>query len=111
METENKVLDPTIEIDGKVIRPAEPKMRVWREFLAFFEQDKGELPLDEFLSAHVRLIVLAFGREEVTVEVVEDSLAIADIVPFTRELFRWLQSRTFAKLMQLPNAVAEAGAD
>ena len=81
-------------------------MRVWREFLAFFDQDKGQMPIDDFLDAHIDLIVLAFGKSEVTKEVVEDALEICEVVPFTRELFRWLQSQTFAKLVKLPNAVA-----
>ena len=82
------------------------KMRVWREFLAFFDRDKGEMPIDDFLSAHVDLIVLAFGKPEVTKEAVEDSLEICEVIPFTRDLFRWLQSQTFAKLVNLPNANA-----
>ena len=81
-------------------------MKVWREFLAFFDQEKGQMPIDDFLDAHVRLIVLAFGKPEVTKEAVEDSLEICEVVPFTRELFRWLQSQTFAKLVKLPNAQA-----
>ena len=98
-------VNPQLIIDGKAVKPASPKMRVWREFLAFFDQDKGQMPIDDFLDAHINLIVLAFGKpEEVTKETVEDSLEICEVVPFTRELFRWLQSQTFAKLVKLPNA-------
>ena len=96
-------INPQLVIDGKRVSPASPKMRVWREFLAFFDQDKGQMPIDDFLDAHVNLIVLAFGKPEVTKEAVEDSLEICEVVPFTRELFRWLQSQTFAKLVKLPN--------
>ena len=81
-------------------------MKVWRDFLAFFDQDKGQMAIDDFLDAHVRLIVLAFGKPEVTKAAVEDALEICEVVPFTRELFRWLQSQTFAKLVKLPNAQA-----
>ena len=97
-------INPQLVIDGKRVSPASPKMRVWREFLAFFDQDKGQMPIDDFLDAHINLIVLAFGRPEVTKETVEDALEICEVVPFTRELFRWLQSQTFAKLVKLPNA-------
>jgi len=99
-------VNPQIIIGGKAVKPASPKMKVWREFLAFFAQDKGQMPIDDFLGAHVNLIVLAFGKPEVTKEAVEDSLEICEVVPFTRELFRWLQSQTFAKLVKLPNAPA-----
>lgn len=110
MDIALETVNPQLIINGKAVKPASPKMRVWREFLAFFDRDKGEMPIDDFLSAHLELIVLAFGKPEVTKEAVEDSLEICEVVPFTRELFRWLQSQTFAKLVNLPNAKAEAEA-
>lgn len=100
---------PQIKINGKIIQPASPKMKVWREFLAFFDKDKGKMTVEEFLSAHVALIVLAFNQPEVTVDSVEDNLEIADVVPLARELFEWLQAQTFAKLVNLPNGETEAG--
>ena len=100
---------PQIKINGKIIQPASPKMKVWREFLAFFDKDKGKMTVEEFLSAHVALIVLAFNQPEVTVDSVEENLEIADVVPLARELFEWLQAQTFAKLVNLPNGETEAG--
>lgn len=98
---------PKLHIKGKDIAPNPPKMKVWREFLAFFDADKQDMHLEEFLDAHVRLIVLAFGCEEVTRESVEDNVEVADIVPLTRALFGWIQSLTFSKLAHLPNEGAE----
>ena len=100
---------PQIKINGKIIQPAPPKMKVWREFLAFFDKDKGKMTVEEFLSAHVALIVLAFNQTEVTVDSVEENLEIADVVPLARQLFEWLQAQTFAKLVNLPNGETEAG--
>ena len=94
---------PTLWIAGREIVPHPPKMKVWREFLAFFDADKQDMNLEDFLDAHVRLIVLCFGREEVTRESVEENVDVADIVPLTRYLFRWIQSLTFSKLVNLPN--------
>ena len=94
---------PLLRIAGREITPNSPKMKVWREFLAFFDADKEGLSLEDFLDAHVRLIVLGFGREEVTRESVEENVDVADIVPLTRALFRWIQSLTFSKLVNLPN--------
>ena len=94
---------PTLYIAGREITPSSPKMKVWREFLAFFDADKEGLSLEDFLDAHVSLIVLGFGREEVTRESVEENVDVADIVPLTRALFRWIQSLTFSKLVNLPN--------
>ena len=98
---------PILHIAGKEIVPNPPKMKVWREFLAFFDAEKQDMDLEDFLDEHVRLIVLGFGREEVTKESVEENVDIADIVPLTRALFRWIQSLTFSKLVNLPNEEAE----
>ena len=97
---------PTLWIAGREITPHPPKMKVWRAFLAFFDADKQDMNLEDFLDAHVRLIVLGFGREEVTRESVEENVDVADIVPLTRSLFRWIQSLTFSKLVNLPNGEA-----
>lgn len=98
---------PKLHIAGREITPHPPKMKVWREFLAFFDADKQDMNLEDFLDAHVRLIVLCFGREEVTRESVEENVDVADIVPLTRTLFRWIQSLTFSKLVNLPNGEVE----
>ena len=98
---------PILHIAGREITPNPPKMKVWREFLAFFDADKEGLSLEDFLDEHVRLIVLCFGREEVTRESVEENVDVADIVPLTRALFRWIQSLTFSKLVNLPNGEVE----
>ena len=94
---------PTLWIAGREITPNPPKMKVWREFLAFFDAEKQDMDLESFLDAHVRLIVLGFGRDEVTRESVEENVDVADIVPLTRSIFRWIQSLTFSKLVNLPN--------
>ena len=94
---------PKLHIAGREITPNPPKMKVWRTFLAFFDADKQDMNLEDFLDAHVRLIILGFGREEVTKESVEENVDVADIVPLTRALFRWIQSLTFSKLVNLPN--------
>ena len=94
---------PTLHIAGREIMPHPPKMKVWREFLAFFDAEKQDMDLEAFLDEHVRLIVLGFGRDDVTKEVIDENVDVADIVPLTRALFRWIQSLTFSKLVNLPN--------
>ena len=94
---------PKLHIAGREITPNPPKMKVWRTFLAFFDADKQDMNLEDFLDAHVRLIVLGFGRDDVTKEVIDENVEVADIVPLTRALFRWIQSLTFSKLVNLPN--------
>ena len=97
---------PKLHIAGREITPNPPKMKVWRTFLVFFDADKQDMNLEDFLDAHVRLIVLGFGRDDVTKEVIDENVEVADIVPLTRSLFRWIQSLTFSKLVNLPNGEA-----
>ena len=94
---------PTLHIAGRESTPHPPKMKVGRGFLAFFDADMEGLSLEDFLDEHVRLIILGFGREEVTRESGEENVDVADIVPPTRALFQWIQSLTFSKLVNLPN--------
>ena len=94
---------PKLHIVGREITPKPPKMKVWREFLAFFDAEKQDMDLETFLDEHVRLIVLGFGRDDITKEVIDENVDVADIVPLTRSLFRWIQSLTFSKLVNLPN--------
>ena len=94
---------PKLHIAGREITPNPPKMKVWREFLAFFDAEKQDMDLETFLDEHVRLIVLGFGRDDVTKAVIDANVEVADIVPLTRALFRWIQSLTFSKLVNLPN--------
>ena len=98
---------PEIKLYGKTYTPRPPKMKVWREYLAFFDEDKKDMPLEEYLDRNVELIVLAFGQKAVTKEAIDDNVELSDIVPLVRELFLWLQSLTFAKLVKVPNGEAE----
>ena len=98
---------PKLHIVGREITPKPPKMKVWREFLAFFDAEKQDMDLETFLDEHVRLIVLGFGRDDITKEVIDENVDVADIVPLTRALFRWIQSLTFSKLVNLPNEETE----
>ena len=98
---------PKIKINGKIIQPDPPKMKVWREFLAFFDENKQDMALEEYLDRNVDLIVLAFGQKEITKESIDENMEVADIVPLVREIFLWLQSLTFSKLVKIPNGETE----
>ena len=98
---------PKIKIDGRTITPKPPKMRVWREFLAFFEEDKTDMDLEEYLNQQVDLIVLGFNQPEVTKAFIDEYVEVGDVVPLARQLFKWIQSLTFSKLVKIPNGEAE----
>ena len=100
---------PKITLYGRTYTPSAPKMKVWRKFLAFYDEDKTQLTVEECLNEQVELILLAFDREEVTREAVDENLGVADIVPLVRGLFLWIQSQAFAHLEKIPNARGEEG--
>ena len=90
---------PYIVIAGKKIEPAPPKMKVWRA-----DKDRGSEQLEEFLNDQIQLIILAFGRPEITEDSIDENLEISEVVPLVRKLFKWIQTMTFQKLAQAPNA-------
>ena len=100
---------PTLKIGDKTVTPNNPKMLVWRKFLAFFDKDTRSMTLENFIDAHVDLILCAFNRQEVTKETLDEAIQISEVVPFTREIFRWLQAQVFAELDKLPNAETPQG--
>ena len=54
---------------------------------------KNDLPIIQWYPGHMKK-----ARE-----LVEENVDVADIVPLTRALFRWIQSLTFSKLVNLSN--------
>ena len=98
---------PKIRIAGKTIQPKPPKMRVWREFLAFFDLDKKDMDIEEYLDKQVELIVLTLNRLEVTKKTLDDCMEIGDIVQLSRQLFKWIQTLTFSNLVNVPNGAEE----
>lgn len=94
---------PYIVIAGKKIEPAPPKMKVWRAFLKEADKDRGSEQLEEFLNDQIQLIILAFGRPEITEDSIDENLEISEVVPLVRKLFKWIQTMTFQKLAQAPN--------
>lgn len=106
MENENLITVPTIKIDGKVIKPAPPKMKAWRKFLEFYEKDEEELKsmtLSEYTDALIDLIVIGFNQPEITAEKVEEILGISELKPLSLKIFRWLQRVFFLGLDSIPN--------
>ena len=93
---------PTLNINGKTIIPASPKMKVWRLFLAEAEKDHEGESLEEFLQSQVNLLIEGFNRPDVlNADTVED-VELSNIVPTVKALFSWIQTETFAKLSELP---------
>lgn len=50
---------PTIVIGGKTYKAKIPKVRAWRDFMAF-ETGTGEIPAEEFLDRMAELIASVF---------------------------------------------------
>lgn len=99
---------PTIVINGVRVEPANPKMKVWREFQRSIENDLYNKRLYEFLQEHIRLIIIAFGKPDVVNEdSIDENLEISEVVPLFRKLFIWLQAVIFERTVKFPNEERE----
>ncbi|MBQ8697430.1 MAG: hypothetical protein IJ521_12995 [Schwartzia sp.] len=87
------------------VTPAPVKMKVWRELLKDSEEEKN-LDMAARMDAYLRGIVKVFGRDEITVEVLEDCLAVEDVIPLYSQCVQYVFGLAFAKLDKLPNADA-----
>lgn len=95
---------PTITVEGKVITPKSPKMKVWRKYLEFFEKSNEELKtmsLAEYTDTIIELIQLAFNREEVTAESIEENVNVSDLQKVLRDTFGWLQMIFFTGVEEI----------
>ena len=107
MENDSLVAVPTIKIDGKIIKTANPKMKAWRKFLEFYEKDKADLKsmtLSEYTNEIIDLIVIGFDRPEITSDKVEEIIGVSELKPLSLKIFRWLQQVFFLGLEEIPNA-------
>ena len=97
---------PMIIIDGKKITPAAPKMLAWRKVAEFDDIDKAELTMNELMDKYTEMIVMLFGRDEVTIESIDAALDVSDVIPMYHKLSNWLLSQAFEKLKKVPNPEA-----
>ena len=92
---------PTIVIGGKTYKAKIPKVRAWRDFMAF-ETGTGEIPAEEFLDRMAERIASVFDAP-VTAKVIEDELPITRIRPLYQEIFQWIVSLVNQKMAEIPN--------
>ena len=108
---ENEIKIPTITIRGKTITPKSPKMKAWRKYLEFFDQSNEEIKamtLAEYTNSMIDLIQLAFNRDEVTAESIEENVEVAELQNLLRQSFTWLQKVFFAGVEEIPKNATEA---
>ena len=93
---------PEIVIQGRTYQPNPPKARIWREVVAF-EQAKYQGESVDFVDGHARIIADAFGRDEITPEVILDNLALEEVMPLYHDVYLWIMELIGKKLKQIPN--------
>ena len=69
------------------------------------EQDTGE-DMAARMDYYLRMIVDVFGRDEITLEVLDDILPVADVIPLYSQCVRYVFGLSVARLDKLPNAAA-----
>lgn len=96
---------PKIIYRDREITPAPVKMRVWRELLES-SRDENDMSLDERMQHYMETIVKVFGRDEITVEVLEDVLNVEDVIPLYSLCSQYVFGLAVSRLDKLPNADA-----
>ena len=90
---------PTITYRGREITPAPVKMKVWRMMLN--EPDLGE-DMTVRMDYYLRMIVETFGIDEITLEVLDDILPVADVIPLYHQCVKYVFGLSVSKLDKLP---------
>lgn len=86
--------NPTIIINGKPIEMPRPKARVWREIISFNEARRN-LPTEDFINEHAKIIALAFRVSE---DDILDNLDVDEILPTYFNVFTCVVSLLTANL-------------
>lgn len=92
---------PEIKINGEIVKPQQPKAKIWREVMRF-DEIKKDMDLTDFVDAHAEIIALVFGGS-ITKEIILDNLEIEDIVPTYRKIYLWILALLTSKLEKIPN--------
>jgi len=91
-----------INIDGKKYKPGKAKAKMWRE-LMLFDEEKAEIPLEDFIDAHAEMIVKTFANPDLTAEILVNQMDLEEILPLYTAVFKWFCAQLNAKIAKLPN--------
>jgi len=97
-------MTPIITIGDKTYEAQKPKARIWRE-LCRFDEDKKNLPAEEFLDAHAVIIAKVF--DGITKDDILDELFIDEILTTYQDIFSWVASLITSKLGEIKNVESE----
>jgi len=93
-----------ISINGEKYKPGKSKAKMWRELMLFDDQ-KADIPLEDFIDAHAEIIVKTFGNQDLTAKMLIDHMDLDEILPLYSSTFKWFCSQLNAKTAKLPNDV------
>jgi hypothetical protein len=91
-----------IIINNRKYKPGKSKAKMWRELMKFDEQ-KTDIPLEDFIDAHAEMIVKTFANPDITPELILENLDMDEILPLYTTVFKWFCSQLNAKAAKLPN--------
>lgn len=97
----NQVKRPSIILRGKVYKARMPKVRAWRDFIAF-ETRTADIPAEEFLERMAALVASVFD-EPVNAKMIVNELPIDQLRPLYKEIFEWIVFLVNGKMAELPN--------
>jgi hypothetical protein len=91
-----------IKLGNKTYQPGKQKAKFWRK-LAEFDDNKKDIPYNDFVDSHAEMIAKAFANPEVTAEKILDNYDIDEIIPLFRDISSWFFGQLYAKLNKIPN--------
>ena len=90
-----------IDINGKKYKHGKSKAKMWRELMQFDDQ-KADIPLEDFIDAHAEIIAKTFGNQDLTANMLIDNLDLDEILPLYSSAFKWFCGQLNAKTAKLP---------
>lgn len=90
---------PVLVLDGKEYVAKQPKAKIWRIMLQF-EEDKKDIDISLFITAHCDILSELFGVDSGEIE---DKAALEDIVTTYQQCFSYVMSLITKKTNELPD--------
>jgi hypothetical protein len=101
---------PSILVNGKKITLPKPKIKLWRQLIAFSEkQNNGELDAEETFDVMLDIVVGAFNHPDITKDVIEENLDMDDLNAIFVHIKSHVQGLAMLKGQQFPNGKTPAG--
>ena len=84
---------PTIKVGSKTYTAKEPKVKLWRKIVEFNKQFGSVENMHQDIESYeamLSLIASCYGNPEITPEIIEDNIALSELMPKLEEVTNWV---------------------